>query len=68
MVPVTIPARIFYIIFGLVPSGSGPQIKSLIGTYKPILKPAKINYLYKPGTRPPYKAVNPSSDAISLAV
>lgn len=66
--PVVIPAAIFYSRLGLTPSGSGPVIISLIGTYIPILSPAKINCLYSPGTRPPYKAIVPSSAAIVFTV
>jgi hypothetical protein len=61
MVPVIIPATIFYGIVGFTPSGSGPVTISLIGTYKPILNPPYTSYLYKPGTRPLYKALGPSS-------
>jgi len=43
-------------------------IASLIGSYRPIRKPALITYLYNPAVNPPKSAKLPSSAAIVLAV
>ena len=40
IVPVNIPAAIFWRRVGFYPSFKGPVIKSLTGLYKPILNPA----------------------------
>ena len=44
------------------------MIASLIGSYRPIRKPALITYLYNPAVNPPKSAKLPSSAAIVLAV
>jgi len=68
IVPVIIPVKIFYPTLGYTPSGRGPVIMSLMGVYKPILKPANTNYLYNPADNPLKSANVPSSAPIDLTV
>ena len=63
-----IPVIIFYPTLGYYPSPRGPVIISLIGVYKPILKPANTNYLCNPADNPPKSASGPSSAPIALTV
>lgn len=67
-VPVIIAVAIFCNKLGKVPSGSGPVIASLIGTYRPILNPANKICLYIPALNPPNKDMAPSSAATVLIV
>jgi hypothetical protein len=62
--PVQRAANIFVVRVGFSPGFNSPAIMFLTGIYRPILRPAKINYLCKPAVKPLYKALLPSSFAM----